>query len=69
MRNFTTTYSRANCYGTGAVQLDSGFVLHNEPPKHRPAKIETAKGKQRDLFIGLGDLPGQTYLIPEVNTD
>jgi hypothetical protein len=48
---------------------EPAFALANDAPKQRPAKFETAKGKQRDLFIGLNDLPGQIYLIPEANTD
>lgn len=45
------------------------FALRNDPPKLPPAKFETVKGQQRDLFVGLDDLPGQMLLIDEVNTD
>lgn len=45
------------------------FTLRNEPARRGPAKFETVRGRQRDLFVGLDDLPGQMLLIDEVNTD
>ena len=44
------------------------FELHNDPPPHKPATFDNAaRSRQQELFVGLGDLPGQTYFIPESN--
>ena len=47
---------------------DEAFALRNDPPraKSKPDKVEQ-RTRQRTLFVGLDDLPGQTYLIPVSN--
>lgn len=38
------------------------------PPRPRPATFDKLdRTRQRELFVGRNDLPGQTYLIPESN--
>lgn len=48
------------------------FVLSGErqPPPHKPAEFANSDaGRQQSLFVGLGDLPGQQYLIDTCNVE
>ncbi len=46
------------------------FRLRNDPPKPKKNVFAGHGGiRQISLFMGLNDLPGQTYLIPEQETE
>jgi hypothetical protein len=45
------------------------FALRNDAPKTKKPRFDGSdRSRQQNLFIGLHDLPGQKYLIPETNT-